>query len=434
MRRSTEEAEDATRSEGRAAGWRSGDILRAVALGFGLFYGLKLLHAASPVVLIGFLGLLLGLALSALVDRLEHKRVPRSVTAVGTVVLVYGALIGGAILAAPLLRDQAGALRTNLPKAIDRVESQLAKFTGLFGAAASTPSQSASASEANSPPAAGAPPAAAPPAAADSSRDSTQRTSPDSASRQDASPRSAQGEPSGSSQGGALQKALGSRLSGLTGFVGPFLSSTASALAGIFIVTFIAIYIAIDPVTYREGTLHLVPRRRRQRVREVMQATTRVLQQWFAAQMLAMAVVGVITTIGLLILGIEGAFALGLIAAILEFVPFLGPFLAAVPAIAIALVDSPEKAVAVAILYLIIQQLESTLVTPLVMKNGLELPPILTILAQGIMGVVFGLLGVLVAVPLLAAIIVPIKMLYVQDVVGDPVPVFEKEKKEKKED
>ena len=144
-----------------------------------------------------------------------------------------------------------------------------------------------------------------------------------------------------------------------------------------------------------------------------------------------MAVVGVITTIGLLVLGIEGAFALGLIAALLEFVPFLGPFLAAAPAIAIAFVDSPEKALAVAVLYLIIQQLESTLVTPLVMKNGLELPPILTILAQGIMGVVFGLLGVLVAVPLLAAIIVPIKMLYVQDVVGDQVPVLEKDSNEK---
>jgi predicted PurR-regulated permease PerM len=220
---------------------------------------------------------------------------------------------------------------------------------------------------------------------------------------------------------------LSGQLSGLARFVGPFLSSTASALAGLFIVTFIAIYIAIDPVTYREGTLHLVPRNRRKRVREVMQATARVLQHWFTAQMFAMAVVGVITTIGLLLLGIEGAFALGLIAAILEFVPFLGPFLAAVPAIAIALVDSPEKALAVAALYLVIQQLESTLVTPLAMKNGLELPPILTILAQGIMGMVFGLLGVLVAVPLLAAIIVPIKMLYVQDVVGDEVPVLEKE-------
>ena len=136
-------------------------------------------------------------------------------------------------------------------------------------------------------------------------------------------------------------------------------------------------------------------------------------------------------TVGLLALGIEGAFALGLIAALLEFVPFLGPFLAAAPAIAIAFVDSPEKAFAVAVLYLIIQQLESTLVTPLVMKNGLELPPILTILAQGIMGVVFGLLGVLVAVPMLAAIIVPIKMLYVQDVVGDQVPVLERDSKEK---
>jgi predicted PurR-regulated permease PerM len=83
--------------------------------------------------------------------------------------------------------------------------------------------------------------------------------------------------------------------------------------------------------------------------------------------------------------------------------------------------DGPEKALWVTLAYVVIQQAESNLLYPLLMKKGLELPPVLTIFTQGVMAIVFGFLGLLVAVPMLAAVIVPIKMLYVRDVVGDPV-------------
>jgi predicted PurR-regulated permease PerM len=83
--------------------------------------------------------------------------------------------------------------------------------------------------------------------------------------------------------------------------------------------------------------------------------------------------------------------------------------------------DGPEKAVYVALAYVAIQQAEANLLYPLLMKKRLELPPVLTIFTQGVMLIVFGFLGLLVAVPLLAAVIVPIKMLYVRDVVGDEV-------------
>ena len=108
-----------------------------------------------------------------------------------------------------------------------------------------------------------------------------------------------------------------------------------------------------------------------------------------------------------------------MIAGLLEFVPTIGPILSAVPAIAMAFLDSPEKALSVGIAYLIIQQVEGHLLIPMLMKEGMDLPPALTILAQAVMALVFGFLGLMVAVPVLAAVIVPIKMLYVQDVIGD---------------
>jgi predicted PurR-regulated permease PerM len=95
--------------------------------------------------------------------------------------------------------------------------------------------------------------------------------------------------------------------------------------------------------------------------------------------------------------------------------------LSAVPAIAMGFLDSPEKALYVAIAYLTIQQLEGHILIPLLMKGGMDLPPVLTILAQALMALLFGFLGLMVAVPMLAAVMVPVKMLYVERVVGDEI-------------
>ena len=101
----------------------------------------------------------------------------------------------------------------------------------------------------------------------------------------------------------------------------------------------------------------------------------------------------------------------------------MGPILSAVPAIAMALLDGPEKAIYVVIAYIAIQQLEGVVLQPLLMKEGLELPPVMTILGQALLSLVFGFLGLLLAVPLMASVMVPVKMLYVRDVVGDEVSV-----------
>jgi Predicted permease len=110
-------------------------------------------------------------------------------------------------------------------------------------------------------------------------------------------------------------------------------------------------------------------------------------------------------------LKVRAAVPLGILAGLLEFVPNLGPVLSALPAIAMGFVDSPQKALAVAIAYVGIQFIENHLLIPILMKQGLNLPPALTIVMQSLMALVFGVLGLLVAVPLLAAIVIAVQIL-----------------------
>jgi predicted PurR-regulated permease PerM len=155
----------------------------------------------------------------------------------------------------------------------------------------------------------------------------------------------------------------------------------------------------------------------------VLAALRDTLRQWLIARLMAMALVGLITGLGLAALGVKGAIALGLFAGMLELIPFFGPFVAAVPALGIALADSPQKAFGVLLLFTAVQQLEGNLITPLILERRLHVPPVLTIVSVSAMGVVFGVIGMLVAEPILAATLVVTKMLYVQDVVHDDVSV-----------
>lgn len=369
----------------RTSGWRSRDVLRTVALTIGLYYVLQLAWRVSPVLLTCFLGVLFGLALSWAVDQLQRFRIPRVAGAVGIVLLLLGALYGAGALIAPTIRAQATELRERLPEAIDRAEDWLeTRSDGFLGIMIEQG-----------------------PGAADTATDPAAAGSPDPADEGTVS----------------IREAVSGWIRGAGGYVRPIISTTVAVVAGLLLVSFIAIYLAVEPRTYREGLLLLVPRAGRDRAREVMEATSVVLRRWLVAQLAAMVIIGTVTTVVLRLLDVEAAIALGVIAGLLEFVPFAGPIIAAVPAIAMGFLDSPEKALWVAGAYVVIQQLESNILQPVLMREGLELPPILTIVAQGIMALLFGFLGVLVAVPLLAAIVVPVKMLYLQDVVGEDVRV-----------
>jgi predicted PurR-regulated permease PerM len=199
-------------------------------------------------------------------------------------------------------------------------------------------------------------------------------------------------------------------------------STVVNAVVGIIVVMFVALYMAAEPGMYRRGFLHLVPMGHRARAGETIDAVIATLRWWLLGQLVSMAVVGLVMGLGLALIGVRLAFVFGVLAAVLEFVPVFGPPLALLPPLLIALVESTQTALYVLILYAVLQTLEAYVLTPLVHRRAVHLPPVMTIAAQVILVALVGPLGLVVAVPLMAALIVTVQKLYVQDVLGDPMP------------
>ncbi len=374
----------------RAPAWRSTDVARTAALVIAMYLLVRLIWFADLLVLTAFLGVLFGLAVSSGVDRLERLRIPRGLGAAAIVIGFFGLLVGFGAWMAPTLHEQGIELRRRLPDAIDRAEIWVtAQRGGVFGFVLSGIAPMQDSATATPPPKTAPGVASVPNPAADSAR-STLRTR------------------------------LGERASGMTRYVFPFLSSTLEVIGGMLIITFLSIYIAVDPEMYRRGIMHLFPHRARQRTGEVLSAIAAVLRRWLVTQLIAMATIGVVTTVVLLALNVKAAFALGLLSGLFEFIPTVGPILSSLPAIAMGFLDSPEKALFVTIAYILVQFMENHLLIPLLMKGGINVPPAMTILSQALMALLFGFLGLMCAVPLLAATMVAVRLLYVEGVVGDP--------------
>jgi len=201
-------------------------------------------------------------------------------------------------------------------------------------------------------------------------------------------------------------------------------SRTLGIVANTFVIFFIGIYGAAGPDSYVNGVLHLTPARHRERAREVIHSLSHALRWWLIGRFTMMSVVGLLTTLGLWIVGVPSPMALGLLAALLSFIPYIGPILSFVPAALVALMVSATKVLYVAIVFGIVQTLESYVITPLVQQRAVSLPPIMLITAQIAMGVLAGATGVLLAAPLAIVVIVLIQMLYVEDVLGDSVRIL----------
>jgi predicted PurR-regulated permease PerM len=418
-------------------GWRTSDILRAAAAVLGVYLLIKLLWFAYPLVFATFLGVLFGLAVSSGVDRLARFRIPRGVAA-ATIVFGFLALLGGLVAwTAPILREQSQELRVKLPEAIDNIDKWIeSNRGGMIGSLLSGGEATSQAADALTPaaprdrtpaePTPGAErPTAAQTAPPESPHPAVERASQDADSAA-GQPADSAGRNAAGGRGG-LRARLGDALSKVSTYLFGFLSSTLSAIAGLVLVIFLTIYIAADPDLYHRGIMHLFPHGSRERGGEVLSAIAATLRRWLRTQLIAMLVIGAITTTALLILGIPAAIPLGILAGLFEFIPTVGPILSAVPAVMMGFIDSPEKALTVAIIYGAIQFAENHLLIPMLMKEGMDLPPALTILAQALMALIFGFLGLLIAVPALAATMVAVKMLYVEGVVGDEIDIEELE-------
>lgn len=186
-------------------------------------------------------------------------------------------------------------------------------------------------------------------------------------------------------------------------------SSALTVLADFVVVAFVGIYLALDPGLYRRGLLALAPAGSDQRVNETLDAIHHALQHWLMGKLALMAFVGVVTALGLAIIGVPLIFTLALLAALLDFIPNIGPIVSAIPAVLLALSTDPMKAVWVALLFLVVQFVESYILAPIVQKRAVELPPALLIVAQLLLGVVFGPMGLIFATPLTVVILTVVK-------------------------
>ena len=192
-------------------------------------------------------------------------------------------------------------------------------------------------------------------------------------------------------------------------------TTTFGALGSFVIIVFIGLYGAFDPQVYRRGARVLLAPSLRERGEEVIEAVGRTLRNWLAAQLMSMAVVGLLTSLGLWIAGMPLVFALGLIAGLLAFIPNIGPIIAIAPALLLAFPEGLSMLVIVLGIYLGVQALESYVVTPLIQQEKVSMPPALVIAVQLLFGVLFGILGLALATPIAAVGMTLIREVYVSD-------------------
>jgi predicted PurR-regulated permease PerM len=333
---------------------------RSVLLGVVLLaVGILFVWYAANALLVIFAGILLAVFLNALSENLR-RFVPVSALLATVIVMVslVGLTVAGIWLLSPRLAQQAAALYENLPRAIDAIAN---------------------------------------------------------GSQQ-------------SDAGSQLTKFIPQvedimRLSG--GLMAPaswLFSTSIGLIARLVIILFVGVYVALDPQRYIRGLLLLAPLNKRARAKDVLYSIGTTLRRWTLARMLLMLANALLTTTGLWLLDIPFALTLGLIAGLLNFIPNLGPIIAGIPAILIGLLESPSQALYVAMLYLSLQAADGYIFTPLVQQKAVHLPPALTIAAQLLLGVLLGAWGLVLATPLLAASIVLIDKIYIEEHNGESPP------------
>ena len=193
-------------------------------------------------------------------------------------------------------------------------------------------------------------------------------------------------------------------------------------ITGALVIFFVGLYAAYDPDLYRNGLVKMTSKRNRSRYEEVLGQTRTALGQWLMGRFMSMAVVGIATAIALWILGVPLPLSLGVLAAFLTFIPNIGPLLAAIPQMLLAVNLGTQTVIYVLVFNVALQMVESYLITPMIQRHEVSLPPVLTIASQLIMGVWAGIIGVMMAAPLVVVAMVVIQMLYLHDRLGDEHP------------
>ena len=204
---------------------------------------------------------------------------------------------------------------------------------------------------------------------------------------------------------------------------GGWLSSLTLAVASVLILVFGGIFLAAQPRFYGIGAIKLIPSERRALIAEAMEESAVALRLWLKGQIVAMVLIGILTWIGFLIIGVESPLVLAIIAGVLEFIPYAGAIASAVPAVMVALVQGPELAVWTVIMYVVVHHVEAYVLQPIVQQWAVEVPAVIMLFSLLAFGLLFGFIGVLFAAPLAVVSYVLVKRLYVVEVLDTPTPI-----------
>ena len=356
--------------------------VRMVYVGVGLVFALVLasylVYQIAVVVLVLLLTLLFSVIISGPVDYLERRDVGRglgTLAVLGGLALILG-IMGRALV--PVIEEQASALAETFPELLENAQDLAARLQGALGLEISFGLD--------------------PQNVLDSARNFL--------------------------SGGALTTVAN---------VG---ASVANVLSFAVVIAIATIYAVARPAPLINGFVALFPAGKRQRVREILGEVYETVQRWFLGQLVSMTIIGVLSTVALSIIGIPFALLLGIFSGLISFIPFVGPLISVVPPVLLALIGSPIDALWVVLAYAGIQAVESYLIQPLVMSRAVSLHPAVVMFALLVMGTLFGFVGVLLAVPLVTALHVLLRELWIErmDALGtDPNPPVEEPKPKRRE-
>jgi predicted PurR-regulated permease PerM len=231
----------------------------------------------------------------------------------------------------------------------------------------------------------------------------------------------AHGSAGGSGSGGAgsvLSVAKG-HSAVITGLIKTVASSTIGFLAAILVIVATGVYLALSPQMYINGVVHLTPVWYQNRARAILIEMGLAMQGWMLGQLIDMIVVGVVVGVGLVLVGTPLAGVLAVVAGVCTFIPYFGTIISAIPAVIVALTVGVSEVIWVVGVFVAAHVIEGYVVAPFVQRRTVHLPPALTLLSFVVLVAIFNIFGVLIATPLMAALMVGITRVYVEDILGD---------------
>lgn len=212
----------------------------------------------------------------------------------------------------------------------------------------------------------------------------------------------------------------------LPGVLSGFLRVSTSLLEAVIIMAIGGVYLAAQPRVYRDGLIWLFPPRRHARAAEIVDGIGEALRLWLIGQLIEMILIGALSMAAVWMIGVPSPLALGLIAGVGEFIPYLGPILAAIPAVLVALTKSPDTALWTLLAYLAIHQIEGQVVAPLIQRHMVSIPPAVMLLGIVALTYLFGTIAIIFAAPIVVVVFAAVNLLYVRDTLGEKTALIRK--------